>query len=83
MANVLTIRVLSSLLARVDRKAAALGRSRAEHVRQLLEADAAASPPKGRQFASLTLKGRYSLRRGSDNAAVRKALARRAYEQNR
>ena len=83
MANVLTIRLPSDLLANVDRKAAALGRSRAEHVRQVLEADAAAPEHKPRRFASLRLKGRYALGRGSDNAAVRKALSRRAYEKNR
>jgi hypothetical protein len=83
MSNVLTIRLENSLLAKVDRKAAALGRSRAEHVRQILEADVAAPERKSRRFASLKLKGRYALGRGSDNASVRKALARRAYEKDR
>ena len=83
MANVLTIRLPGSVLAKVDRKAASLGRSRAEHVRQVLEADAASLPRHPKRFASLALKGRYALGRGSDNSAVRKALARRAYEKNR
>lgn len=73
----------SSLLAKVDRKAASLGRGRAEHVRQVLEQDVAGGERKSRRFASLSLKGRYALGRGSDNAAVRKALGRRAYEKDR
>jgi hypothetical protein len=73
----------SPLLASVDRKAASMGRSRAEHVRQVLEADIAMNHPPGKRFASLALKGRYAVGRGSDNTAVRKALARRAYEKNR
>ncbi len=83
MANILTIRVPSSLLAKVDRKAAALGRARAEHVRQVLAEDVASGEPRPKRFASLSLKGRYALGRGSDNAAIRRALARRAYEKDR
>lgn len=77
MSNVLTIRLPGSLLSKVDKKAASMGRSRAEHVRQVLEADAAALPGRSKRFASLGLKGRYAVGRGSDNVAVRKALARR------
>jgi hypothetical protein len=69
-------------MAKVDQKAAALGRARAEHVRQVLAEDVAAGAPKPGRFASLSLKGRYALGRGSDNAAVRRALARRAYEKD-
>jgi hypothetical protein len=83
MANVLTIRVPGSLLAGVDRKAAALGRTRAEHVRLLLEADIKKIESKPRRFASLALKGRYAKSHGSDNTAVRQAMARGAYEKNR
>jgi hypothetical protein len=83
MSNVLTVRLLSSLLVKVDRKAAALGRTRAEYVRQVLEEDVAAGAPQPRRFACLSLKGRYALGGGSDNAAVRRALAGRAYEKNR
>ena len=82
MPNVLTVRIPPPLLSRLDRKAAALGRTRAEHVRQVLEADLAAPQPKSKGFACLSLKGGYALGRGSDNAAVRKAF-RRAYEKNR
>ena len=84
MTDVLTIRLPSTLLANVDRRAASLGRSRAEHVRQILEADVAATRNgREKRFSSLALKGRYALGRGSSNEAVRKALARRAYEKNR
>ena len=83
MANVLTVRLPSSLLAKVDRKAASLGRRRAEHVRQVLEADVAHGEARPKRFALLSLKGRHGIGRGSDNVAVRRALARRAYEENR
>ena len=83
MANVLTVRLPGSLLAKLDRKAASLGRRRAEHVREVLEADVRAPTPKLKRFASLSLKGRYAIGRGSDNATVRRALARRAYEKDR
>jgi metal-responsive CopG/Arc/MetJ family transcriptional regulator len=82
MTNVMTIRLPGSLLAGVDRKAAALGRSRTEHVRQLLEADVAKVEGKRKRFASLHLKGIYAIGRGSDNAAVRRAMAKRAHEKN-
>jgi len=83
MSNILTLRLKNTLLARVDRKAASLGRSRAEHVRQVLEADVATIESKPKRFASLSLRGRYAIGRGSDNAAVRTALARRANEKDR
>jgi bifunctional DNA-binding transcriptional regulator/antitoxin component of YhaV-PrlF toxin-antitoxin module len=35
------------------------------------------------RFTCLPLKGRYALGGGGDNTAVRRALARRAYEKNR
>jgi hypothetical protein len=77
MAIVLTVRVPSALLAKVDRKAAALGRDRATHVRELLKQDVATEPPHPKRFASLSLKGKYAIACGSDNAAVRAALAAR------
>ena len=83
MPNVLTVRLPSSLLAKVDRKAAALGRRRAEHVRQVLEADVAAGAPKPKRFACLSLGGRRAVGAGGDNASVRRALSRRAYEKDR
>ena len=71
------------MLARLDRKAAALGRRRAEHVRQVLEADLAQDEPKpNNRFACLPLKGRHAIGTGSDNPSVRKALARGAHEKN-
>src|SRR5204863_7271130 len=69
MPNILTVRLPSSLLAKVDRKAAPLGRGRAEHVRQVLQEDVASGHRPSTRFASLSLKGRYALGRGSDNAA--------------
>jgi hypothetical protein len=83
MANVLTVRLPGDLLAKLDRKAASLGRRRAEHVRQVLEADVQSQSLKPKRFVCLSLKGRYAIGAGSDNAAVRRALARRGYEKNR
>jgi hypothetical protein len=83
MPIVLTVRVPSSLLAKVDRKAAALGRARAEHVRRVLEEDVSAPERRGKRFASMSLKGRHAIGGGSNNAAVRRSLAQRAHEKNR
>jgi ribbon-helix-helix CopG family protein len=83
MANVLTVRLPGSLLAKLDRKAASLGRRRAEHVRQVLEADLLAPASAPKRFVTLSLKGRFALGRGCDNQAVRRALARRSYGKNR
>jgi hypothetical protein len=50
----------------------------------LIETDASKPAKiKSAQFATLHLKGRHALGRGSSNAAVRAALTRRAYEKNR
>ena len=83
MSVVLSVRLPGALMSKLDRRAAALGRVRAEHVRQLLEADVAVPEPERKRFACLALKGRYALGHGSDNAAVRQVLGRRADEKNR
>ncbi len=83
MTDVLTVRLPGSLLSKLDRKAASLGRRRAEHVRQVLEADVMSPAPTPKRFVTLSLKGRFALGRGSDNKAVRRALARRTYAKNR
>ncbi len=83
MPNVLTVRLPSSLLAKLDRKAAALGRARAEHVRQVLEADVAEPEPKPRRFACLSMSGKYSLDRRGDNEGVRRALRKQCEKKNR
>ncbi len=84
MTEVLTVRLPAGALSQVDRRAAQQGRPRSEYIRQLIEADAAkAGKTKPGRFASLSLKGRHNIGRGSDNASVRAALARRAYEKNR
>jgi hypothetical protein len=76
--KILTVRLSSALMAKVDRKAALLGRRRVEHVRQILAADVAEGQARPKRFAILPLKGRHAAGRGSDNAAVRRALAQRA-----
>jgi hypothetical protein len=49
----------------------------------VLEADAASSEATPKRFVCLALKGRHAVGRGSNNQAVRQALARRAYEKDR
>jgi hypothetical protein len=83
MPSVLTVRIPDLLLAKVDRKAAALGRTRAEYVRQVLEADVASGSAEPERFACLSLRGHYALGRGSGNLAVRRALPRRAHKKDR
>jgi hypothetical protein len=85
MSNVLALRLPKSLLAQLDRKATALGRTRAEHVRELIQADVAASKSKPKRFvACLALSGCYALGGGSDNISVRRALvASRMHVENR
>jgi len=84
MSVVLTVRVPGSLMSKLDRKAAALGRVRAEHVRQILAEDVTEPEPKRKRFACLAMSGKYSLGHGSDNKAVREAFRQRFYEkQNR
>ncbi len=83
MQNVLTVRLPPALRAKLDRKAASLGRATAEHVRQVLEADVASAESKPKRFVCLSLKGRHAIGRGSSNAAIRRALASRANEKDR
>lgn len=83
MTEILTVRLDGRLLAKVDQRAAQQGRPRSEYIRRLIEEDALRPAKKTRRFASLHLKGRHAVGGGSDNASVRTALARRAYEKNR
>jgi len=64
-------------------EAALLRRARAEHVREVLEANVTGRPREGQCFACLSLKGRHAPGRGSDNVGVRRALTRRAHEKDR
>jgi metal-responsive CopG/Arc/MetJ family transcriptional regulator len=84
MTEVLTVRLPIGLLSKLDNCAARHGRARSEHIRHLIETDASKPAKiKSAQFATLHLKGRHALGRGSSNAAVRAALTHRAYEKNR
>jgi hypothetical protein len=83
MPSVLTVRIPDLLLAKVDRKAAALGWTRADYVRQVLEADVASGSAEPKRFACLSLRGHYALGRGSGNLAVRRALPRRGHQKER
>lgn len=82
MPIVLTVRMPRLLLAKVDRKAAVLGQTRAEYVRQVLEADVASGSAELKRFACLSLRGHYALGRGSGNLAMRRALPRRAHQKD-
>jgi hypothetical protein len=67
-------------MSKLDKKAASLGRVRAEHVRQVLEEDLSGPEPKPKRFACLHLSGKYSLGHGSDNKSIRETIRRRYYE---
>jgi len=80
MTNVLSVRLPSGKMARLDQRAASSGLDRSEFVRRLIEQalEEPVAKNKGRRFASMDLCGHYSIGGGSDNAAVRAALAKRA-----
>jgi hypothetical protein len=78
MSSMISIRLPLSLVAKLDERAASLGRTRAEQVRMLLEADTGTAADGSRRFVSRGLKGRYAIGDGSHNAGVRRAFARRA-----
>ena len=88
MPKVLTFRLSPGKLARVDRRAAELGRDRSGYIRALIEEDLEQPGRPGRhKFASEDLIGAFSLGHGTaDNATVRRLarerLARRR-EKNR
>lgn len=79
MTNVLSVRLPSAKMARLDQRAARNGVDRSEFVRRLIEEELERPVPKSkhRKFASMDLCGRYSIGSESDNAAVRAALAKR------
>jgi metal-responsive CopG/Arc/MetJ family transcriptional regulator len=81
MTTVLSIRLPSAKIAELDRRAVNNGMDRSEYVRQLIEqALETKTPSSRRKFASMDLRGRYAIRAGSDNAAVRAALAARRHK---
>ena len=60
----------------LDRRASGSGMDRSEYVRNLIEQALEAKPAaERRRFSSMDLCGRYAIGAGSDNAAVRAALA--------
>jgi hypothetical protein len=81
MTTVLSIRLPSAKIAELDRRAVSSGMDRSEYVRYLIE-EALETKPNGgrRKFASLDLRGRYGIGAGSNNAAVRAALAARRHK---
>lgn len=79
MSNVLTLRLPPAKLARVDRRAAELGRDRSGYVRALIDQDleqpAGARP---HRFASEDLIGAFDMGQGTaDNPTVRRLVRRR------
>ena len=82
MANILTLRLLPAKLARVDRRAAELGRDRSGYVRALIDLDLE-QPAKqpGHKFASEDLIGALNTGQGgADNATVRRLVRLRMQE---
>ena len=84
MANILTLRLSPGKLARVDRRAAELGRDRSGYVRALIEQDLdRPAEPRRHTFASEDLIGAFDLGQGTaENATVRR-LARQRLLQRR
>jgi hypothetical protein len=84
LANVLTLRLAPAKLARVDQRAAELGRDRSGYIRSLIDQDL--ERPAGRRrhkFASEDLIGAFNTGHGTaDNATVRR-LARQRWLQRR
>jgi len=84
MANILTLRLPPAKLAKVDRRAAELGRDRSGYIRALIDQDL--EQPAGHRrhkFASEDLLGAFDTGQGTaDNATVRR-LARLRLRQRR
>ena len=83
MANILTLRLPPAKLARVDQRAAELGRDRSGYVRALIDRDQEQPAPRWHKFASEDLIGAFNTSQGTaDNATVRR-LARERWLQRR
>jgi hypothetical protein len=84
MANILTLHLPPAKLARVDRRAAQLGRDRSGYVRALIDQDLEQPADRHRhKFASEDLIGVFDTGQGpADNATVRR-LARQRWLQRR
>jgi hypothetical protein len=82
MSNVLTLRLSPAKLARVDRRAAELGRDRSGYVRALIDEDLHLPEGKrARRFASEDLIGAFHTGQGTaDNALVRRLARQRLRE---
>ena len=78
MTEVISLRLPSSKLAEIDRRASDSGLNRSKYLMQVLEENLAKRPPKAkRRFASKHLLGKFSSE-GSSNAKVRAALKARS-----
>jgi len=79
MPTILTVRIDADKLAKVDRRAAELGRDRSGYVRGLIEQDLKSAPePRRHVFASDDLVGCVSTGiKAGDNATVRKIIRER------
>jgi hypothetical protein len=76
MTTVLSVRLALKKMVELDRRASSSGMERSEYVRNLIEQALEAKPAAGsRRFSSMDLCGRYAIGAGSDNTAVRAALA--------
>ncbi len=83
MANILTLRLAPAKLARVDQRAAELGRDRSGYIRALIDRDLEQPARRRHKFASEDLIGAFNTGQGTaDNATVRR-LARERWLQRR
>ena len=77
MANILTIRLAPSKLAKVDRRAAELGRDRSGYILALIEQDLGRPPTQRRhKFASEDLVGEFDTNQGTADRTTLRRLAR-------
>ena len=77
MPNVITFRLSAGKLAKVDRRAAQLGRDRSGYVRALIDQDLQQPSGSNRhKFASEDLIGAFNLRQGTANNATVRGLIR-------
>jgi hypothetical protein len=88
MSTILTLRLSAAKLARVDRRAAEIGRDRSAYVRSLIDQDLDHTAGVSRhKFASEDLIGAFNLGQGTvDNSTVRhlaRERLRRGREKNR
>jgi len=79
MSYVLTLRIEPGKLAKLDKRAAAVGQDRSSYVRHLIERDLISAEPRKHKFASADLLGAYRTGiKSGDNKTIREIVRSRA-----